>query len=47
MASGDAGGKRAMKLAELVGKESRILAVVEGVIPILRDAPAPEVSEGE
>lgn len=47
MASGDAGGRRAMKLAELVGKESRILEVVAGVLPILRDSPAPETTEGE
>ena len=47
MASGDAGGRRAMKLEELEGKEARILAVVEEVIPILRDSPAPEKPEDD
>jgi len=47
MASGDAAGRRAIKLAELVGKESRILEIVAGVILILRDSPAPEIKGGE
>jgi hypothetical protein len=46
MASGDAAGKRAVKLEVLSGKESQILAVVEELIPILRDSPAPEPTEG-
>ena len=47
MESGDSAGKRAVKLTELVGKESRILALIEGLIPILRNAPAPEQAEDE
>ena len=47
MKAGDAGGRHAMKLSELVGKETRILAAVEDVVPILRDAPAPERPKDE
>jgi hypothetical protein len=45
MARGDAGGRRALKLDLLKDKESQILGVVEEVIPILRDSPAPEEPE--
>jgi hypothetical protein len=42
MASGDAAGKRAINLRELKGKEHRVLEVVGKLVPVLRDAPAPE-----
>lgn len=47
MESGDSAGKRAIKLADLAGKESRILAVVERLIPTLRNAPPPETVEDQ
>jgi hypothetical protein len=47
MASGDAAGRRALKLEVLKDKEAQILGVVEEVIPILRDSPAPDRDEGE
>jgi hypothetical protein len=45
MESGDGAGRRAIKLADVAGKEKRILAVVERLIPTLRNAPPPETVE--
>jgi hypothetical protein len=45
MASGDAAGRHALKLGLLQGKEDQILSVIEEVISVLRDSPAPERHE--
>ncbi len=47
MASGDAAGRRALKLEVLQGKEKQIPAEVEEVFPVLRDAPASKRDEGD